>query len=94
MKAKIIAYTIKHLTTAQQNQIRIQLNGHNATSHGGRYKYRLEGLLDKITHIKPSRSTIIAPEKEAQQILKLLQEHEAKTTMYDIQIDKKEFKIK
>ena len=92
MKAKIIAYTIKHLTTAQQNQIRIQLNGHNATSHGGRYKYRLNGLLDKITHIKPSRSTIIAPEKEAEQILELLKKYDAKITTYNIQIDKNEFK--
>ena len=92
MKAKIIAYTIKHLTIAQQNQIRIQLNGHNATSHGGKYNYRLKGLLDKINHIKPSRSTIIAPTKEAEQIIELLKKHDAKITTYNIQIEKKEFK--
>jgi len=92
MKAKIIAYTIKHLTTAHQNQLRVQLNGHNDTSHGGKYKYRRKGLLDKITNIKPSRSTIIAPTKEAEQILELLKKYNAKMAQYDIQIDKKEFK--
>lgn len=92
MNAKIIAYTIKHLTTAQQNQIRVQLNGHNDTSHGGKYQYRREGLLDKISHIKPSRSTIIAPTKEAEQILELLKKYDAKITSYNIQIEKKEFK--
>jgi len=92
MKAKIIAYTIKHLTAAHQNQLRVQLNGHNDTSHGGKYKYRRKGLLDKITNIKPSRSTIIAPTKEAEQILELLKKYNAKMAQYDIQIDKKEFK--
>lgn len=92
MKAKIIAYIIKHLTTAQQNQLRVQLIGHNDTSHGGRYKYRRKGLLDKIIHIKPSKSIIIAPERESQQILSLLKTHHAKITEYKIQIDKKEFK--
>lgn len=92
MNAKIIAYTVKHLTTAQKNQIRVQLNGHNDTSHGGKYKYRREGLLDKITHLKPSRSTIIAPTKEAEQIITLLKKINAKIITYNIQIDPKEFK--
>lgn len=91
MNAKIITYTITHLTIAQQNKIRVQLNGHNATSHGGKYKYRIDGLLDQIINIKPSRSTIIAPTKEAQKIIDLLKKHKAKITTYDIQIDEKEF---
>lgn len=92
MKAKIITYTTTNLTIAQQNQLRVQLVGHNDTSHGGKYKYRRNGLLDKMKHIKPSRGTIIAPTKEANEIIKLLKKRSAKTLCYDIQISKKEFK--
>ncbi len=91
MQAKIITYGISHLSIAEQNQLRKRLNGHNDRSHGGAYKYRREGLLDKIKHLKPNRGTIIAPAKEAEGVLKLLKNHNAKTTYYDIQISESEF---
>jgi hypothetical protein len=92
MKAKIITYSVKHLSIPKQNQLRKGLNGHTDRSHGGKYKYRREGLLDKIKHIKPNRSTVIAPIKEANQIIKLLEQYSAKILSYDIQIAKREFK--
>ena len=92
MKAKIIIYTITNLTIAQQNHLRVQLIGHNDTSLCGKYKYIRNGLLDKMKHIKPNRGTIIAPTKEASEIIKLLKTHNAKTICYDIQISEKEFK--
>lgn len=92
MQAKIITYAIGHLSIADQNQLRKRLNGHNDRSHGGEYKYRREGLLDKIRHIKPNRGTIIAPAKEAEEVLKLLNNYNAKITYYDIQISGSEFK--
>ena len=91
MEAKIITYSANHLSIAQQNQLRKKLNGHNDRSHGGRYKYRRRGLLDQIRHIKPNRSTIIAPKKEAEDIIKLLRQFQAKIESYNIQIARTEF---
>lgn len=91
MEAKLITYSIKHLSIAEQNQLRKKLNGHNDRSHGGRYRYRRKGLLDEIKHIKPNRSTIIAPKEEANRIIQLLKKYNAQITSYTIQITEKEF---
>ena len=91
MQAKIITYIIGHLSIAEQNQFRKKLIGHNDRSHGGKYNYRRIVLLDKIKHIKPNRGTIIAPAKEADEIIRLLKDYNAKTVYYDIQISEKEF---
>ncbi len=91
MKAKLITYSMTKLSCAEQNQLRIKLIGHNDTSHGGKYKYRRKGLLDELKHIKPSRNTIILPTKEANEIIKLLQDFKAEINQYDIELSKKYF---
>lgn len=91
MEAKIITYSVNHLSIAQQNQLRKGLNGHNDTSHGGKYSYRRKGLLDDILHIKPNRSTIIAPKAEAKKIIQLLKKYNAKMASFNIQIAGNEF---
>lgn len=92
MKAKLITYSLINQQISAQNQFRKELNGHNDVSHHGRYKYRREGLLDKIPHIKPSRGTIIVPTKEFAKIINLIKKYDAKMKVFDIQIDKSEFK--
>ncbi len=92
MKAKLITYTMSNQPISTQNQLRKQLIGHNDTSHKGKYKYRRKGLLDQITHLKPSKSTIIAPIKESQKIIKILNKYNAKIKTYNIQINESEFK--
>jgi hypothetical protein len=91
MKAKIISYSIKNQSVSVQNSLRKILIGHNAVSHGGKYKYRIDGILDKIKHIKPSRSTLITSLKDSNIILNILKEHNAIIKTYDIQINKEEF---
>jgi len=92
MKAKLITYSITKQPIPIQNQLRKQLNGHNDTSHQGKYTYHRKGLLNTITHIKPSKGTIIAPTKEAEQIIALLKNNQAEIKTYDIQINKSAFK--
>lgn len=92
MKAKLIVYSVKHLSVAAQNQLRKAINGHNDVSHGKRYRYRREGLLDKLVHLKPSRNTILAPLKEAEQILDVLIKLDAKIKTYNLEMNKSEFK--
>jgi hypothetical protein len=91
MKAKIIIYSVKNISIAKQNQLRRNLIGHTDRSHGGKYEYRRKGLLENISHIKPNRSTIIAPEIEANKIIGLLKKYDIKLKYYNIQITKKEF---
>ena len=92
MKAKLITYSLVNLPISKQNQFRKEFNGHNDVSHHGRYKYRRDGLLNKIPHLKPSRSTIIVPIKEYAKIINLIKKYKAKVKVFDIQIDKSEFK--
>lgn len=91
MEAKIITYSVKNLSIAEQNQLRKKLNGHNDRSHGGKYKYRRKGLLDQIVHLKPNRSTIIARKEEASKVIQLLKKHKAEILSYNIQIARTEF---
>jgi len=92
MKARLITYTISKQSISVQNQLRKQLIGHNDTSHKGKYKYRRNGLLDKIRHLKPSKNTIIAPLNESEQIIKLLNKYNATIRIYDIQIKESDLK--
>lgn len=92
MKAKLITYSMTEQPISAQNQLRKQLIGHNDTSHKGKYKYRRKGLLDKILHLKPSKSTIIAPIEESQKIIKILNKYKAKIKTYSIEINESEFK--
>jgi hypothetical protein len=91
MKAKLIAYSVKNLSISDQNQVRKAINGHNDVSHGSQYKYRRKGLLDRITHIRPSRGTVILPKKEALEFIEILKKYKTETKIYDIDIAKKEF---
>ena len=91
MKAKIIIYSVKNLDIADQNKIRRELIGHTDRSHGGKYQYRRKGILEGIKHIKPNRSTIIAPENEANKIIELLKKYNVEVAYYNIQITQKEF---
>lgn len=91
MKAKLITYTYANLPLLARNQLRKRLIGYNDSSHGGKYKYRRNGLLDTIPHVKPSRGTIIAPLKEADLIIQIIKECNAQYKTYDIQIAKSYF---
>ncbi len=92
MKAKLITYTTKGQSIPQQNQLRMKLNGQTSTSHKGKYTFHRKGLLETMTHIKPNRGSIIAPLKNSEIIIKLLKKYKAKIKVYEITINKSEFK--
>ena len=92
MKAKIIVYSAAKQSSIEKNELRVKLNGYYDVSHGWKYRYWRKGLLDSLSHIKPSRGTIIASLKEADKILKLLKKCKAKIKTYDIEIKKSEFR--
>ncbi len=92
MKAKIIIYSAAKQSSVEKNELRVKLNGYSDVSHGGKYRYWRKGLLDSVSHIKPSRGTIIAPLKEADKIIKLIKKCKAKIKIYDIDVKKAEFR--
>ena len=91
MKAKLVVWSAAKQSSIEKNELRVKLNGYYDVSHGGKYRYWRKGLLDSVSHIKPSRGTIIAPLKEADKILKLLRKCKVKIKTYDIEIKKSEF---
>ena len=91
MKAKLVVWSAAKKSSIEKNELRVKLNGYYDVSHGGKYRYWRKGLLDSVSHIKPSRGTIIAPLKEADKILKLLRKCKVKIKTYDIEIKKLEF---
>ncbi len=92
MKAKLIIYSAAKQSSVEKNNLRVKLNGYYDVSHGGKYRYWRKGLLDSVSHMKPSKGTIIAPLKEATKITKLIRKCKAKMKIYDIEIKKSEFK--
>ena len=92
MKAKIITYYIAHRPASIRSKLNRELNGYKDISHGGRYNYRRQGILDGILYRKPAKNIIIIPIEPAKVVLQLLEEYEAKISTIDIQIDKVEFK--
>ena len=87
MKAKIITYCMAHRSAKIRSKLNRELNGYTDVSHGGKYKYRRQGLLGGIIHKKPARNTIIAANEPARMIIKLLQEFNAKIDTIDIRIE-------
>lgn len=92
MDAKIITYSIAHKPAAVRSKLNRELNGYTDVSHGGKYRYKRQGLLEGIIHKKPARNTIIAAEEPARIIIELLQEFNAKVSTIDIKIDLSELK--
>ena len=52
MKAKVIFYSQKEIKPAEKTKFKKELPGHNDSSHGGRYKYKIQGILG------PNKSTL------------------------------------
>ena len=92
MKAKIITYCMSHRPAKIRSKLNRELNGYMDVSHGGKYKYKRQGLLECIIHKKPARNTIVAANEPAKMVIKLLQEFNAKVSIIDIKIDLSELK--
>jgi len=86
MNAKIITYCIAHRPAALRSKLNRELNGYTDISHGGKYKYKRQGLLEYIIHKKPTRNTIVAANEPAKMIIELLSEFKAKISTIDIKI--------
>ena len=90
MNAKIIFFNQTQIPPKTKTKFKKELSGHNDSSHGGRYKYKIKGILDTIKHIKPTKGSIIIQEKDYPTILQLMNKHNIQHKTYTIQIKPEE----
>lgn len=91
MKAKAIFYSQKEIKPKERTKFKKELVGHNDSSHGGRYRYRIQGLLDKIQYIKPSNATLILKGEDYKKAINLMRKYSIKYTTYNIEVPKSHF---
>lgn len=94
MKAKVIFYSQKEIKPAEKTKFKKELAGHNDSSHGGRYKYKIHGILDQIKHIKPSNSALIVGINDYKKLINLMEKYSIKHIEYNIEVSESDFKNK
>ncbi len=72
MQAKVIFYSQKKIRPKERTKFKKELAGHNDSSHGGRYKYKIKGLLDKIQHIRPANAALILKKEDYKRATSLM----------------------
>ena len=58
--------------------------GQTVSSHGGKYRHHMHGLLEDIVHIKLVRSVIIVKESDLEKVLQFLEIYDAEVYTRDI----------
>jgi transcriptional/translational regulatory protein YebC/TACO1 len=58
--------------------------GQTVSSHGGKYRHHIQGLLEDVTHIKLVRSVIIVKESDLEKVLQFLEKYDAEVYTRDI----------
>ncbi len=91
MKAKIIFYSQKKILPKERTRFKKELMGHQDSSHGGRYKYKIDGLLDKIEYVKPCHAALIVKQGDYLKIIELIKRYRIQHTVYNIEVKQKEF---
>ena len=91
MKAKVIFYSQKKIKPNLRTKFKKELTGHNDSSHGGNYKYRIKGILDKIQSIKPCNATLIIKNIDLSKVTSIMDKYGVEYTSYTIEIKKNDF---
>ena len=86
MKAKLITYSTDNLNSTQRSILSKRINGYLDKSNRSQYKYKREGIISKINHIKVTHKTFIIREKDFKLINKEIQKYGAKVNSWDIYI--------
>jgi len=91
MKAKVIFYSQKKIKPRERTKFKKELAGHNDSSHGGRYKYKIKGILDKVQYIKPANATLIMKKEDCKKAISLMKKYSIDYSMYTIEIPASQF---
>ena len=74
------------------NQFCKRFYGQKTSSHKGKYRYRIRGLLDDIPYVKLIRGVIIIHENNAKKIVRFLKKYNAEIYIRDIILTHKDEK--
>lgn len=91
MRAKIIFYKQIDILPKERTKFKKELSGHNDSSHGGRYKYKISGVLDEMPFIKPCNGAIITKSRNSIKIIKLIEKYKIEYKDYEIIVSESEF---
>ncbi len=86
MEAKVIFYSQKKIAAKQRTKFKKELAGHNDASHGGRYTYKIKGILDEIQHIKPSNAALIVKKEDCKAVINLMKKYSIDYVIYNIEV--------
>ena len=80
---KLICYSIKHMKPTQRTKFQRELYGFKDISNHGKYTYQRKGLMNSIKHKTIFFTGLLIGDKDAKQVIKLLQKHNAKIHVTD-----------
>ena len=92
MKARLICYTLGKADPTTRSLFKRDLNGYIDTSNNGKYRYKREGLLQKIPHKSIIRSVLLVREKDKNKVTKLLNKYNAEYHTFSISINPNQLK--
>jgi hypothetical protein len=85
MIGSIIVFRFKEKTEQKSiNQFCKRFYGQDTSSHGGKYRYRRQGLLDNIPHIKLIGGVIIVAKNSTGKLIDFLREYNAEFYIRDV----------
>lgn len=91
MDAKVIFYSQKKIMPKQRTKFKKELAGHNDASHGGKYTYKIKGLLDRIQHIKPSNAALIVKREDYKEVISLMKKYSIDYETYNVEVPATQF---
>ena len=91
MKAVLICYTLGDAKHDVRSAFKREFIGYTDKSNNGAYEYKREGLLSKISHIKPAKGVIIVKDSDSRKVKRLLKKYKAKVKSFDINIKQSVF---
>ena len=85
----LVAFRVmKGSSHALTNQFCKKFYGQDTSSHGGKYRYRRPGFLDDIPHHKLIRGVLVLREKDADRVVKFLDQYNAEIHVRSVTLTK------
>ncbi len=92
MKAEIITYETRTMSSTQRSIISKRIFGYMDRTKGSLYTYQREGILDSMPHVVLTKKTFVLKSADAGKVKKIIKSYGATVKSWKIEISKKEMK--
>lgn len=89
MKAKLICYSLGKVSLTTRRNFQRELYGYKDISNHSKYSYQRKGLVHRIKCRKVMNSVILITERNAPQLIKLLNKYKANVHVFVVLLKKK-----